>query len=184
MKIAASSRSHANACASARVLVTTGRYETANGPRIYISLVQSRDRNLRSGALAQALAPCRPSVHAGNGYVRNDFQAFKRDLRPCSLARRGTCELNDTSAPLSVAAHVRLRAAIAHDISGGGDAVSGATSAHPGSTNPGTQAAGNQQMFRIFSSGQSGQAVACLALATGSNLLTSANGGFTHAWKR
>ncbi|CUX80286.1 MAG: putative peptidoglycan binding domain [Roseibaca calidilacus] len=106
-----------------------------------------------------------------DGYVRNDFQAF--NVTPAMFTcTRGTCELNDTNAPVSVAAP-----AAPEQPSPTTEVALSVPSAQPAARNPGTQAAGTAEVPNFFGGGQATRSLASHCNKV--NLLTSANGGFT-----
>lgn len=109
-------------------------------------------------------------VSTPDGYVRNDFQAF--NVTPAMFTcTRGTCELDKSDAPVSVAAP-----AAPSQPSPTTEVALSVPSAQPAARNPNTQTAA-ASVPNFFGGGQAKRSLASHCNKV--NLLTSANGGFT-----
>lgn len=112
-------------------------------------------------------------VSTPDGYVRNDFQAF--NVTPAMFrCTRGTCEMGDAQAPVTVAA----TPSAAPQPPATTEVALSVPSAQPAARNPNAEAASPAPAIPSFFGG--GQAERSLASHCNRvSLLTSANGGFT-----
>ena len=111
-------------------------------------------------------------VSTPDGYVRNDFQAF--NVTPAMFrCTRGTCEMGDAQAPVTVAATPPA----APQPSATTEVALSVPSAQPAARNPNAETAATPSIPSFFGGGQTERSLASHCNRV--SLLTSANGGYT-----